>query len=89
MVGEDNGTRNLPFPPGFPPFPGFPPIQGAEIPSEPSISGMLEAALRLAGPEEEEKEEEEEEDGGTKGVKVGFGGPGNLSGAGPQVGHSQ
>lgn len=50
---------------------------------------MLEAALRLAGPEEEEKEEEEEENGGTKGVKVGFGGPGNLSGAGPQVGHSQ
>ncbi|NXB31038.1 C2D1A protein, partial [Eulacestoma nigropectus] len=62
-TGKAVDLSELPVPPGFPP------IQGAEIPSEPSISGMLEAALRLAGPEEEEKEEEEEEEGSTKGAK--------------------
>ncbi|KAM4754703.1 coiled-coil and C2 domain-containing protein 1A [Cyanocitta cristata] len=62
-AGKAVDLSELPVPPGFPP------IQGTEIASESSISGMLEAALRLAGPEEEEKEEEEEEEGGTKGGK--------------------
>ncbi|XP_014748706.1 PREDICTED: coiled-coil and C2 domain-containing protein 1A [Sturnus vulgaris] len=55
-AGKAVDLSELPVPPGFPP------IQGTEIPSEPSIAGMLEAALKLTGPEQEEEEEEEEED---------------------------
>ncbi|NXX31721.1 C2D1A protein, partial [Nicator chloris] len=64
-AGKAVDLSELPVPPGFPP------IQGTEIPSEPSISGMLEAALRLTGPEQEEEEEEEEEKekGDTKSLK--------------------
>ncbi|XP_062367754.1 coiled-coil and C2 domain-containing protein 1A isoform X2 [Cinclus cinclus] len=61
-AGKAVDLSELPVPPGFPP------IQGTDIPSEPSISGMLEAALRLTGPEQEEEEEEEE--GDTKVAKV-------------------
>uniref|UniRef100_A0A8C3QTK1 Coiled-coil and C2 domain containing 1A n=1 Tax=Cyanoderma ruficeps TaxID=181631 RepID=A0A8C3QTK1_9PASS len=63
-AGKAVDLSELPVPPGFPP------IQGAEVPSEPSISGMLEAALRLTGPEQEEQEEEEEEKGDSKAAKV-------------------
>ncbi|NXO45981.1 C2D1A protein, partial [Locustella ochotensis] len=73
-AGKAVDLSELPVPPGFPA------IQGTEIPSEPSISGMLEAALRLTGLEQEEPEEEEEEKGDTKAAKVRFGGPGNLGG---------
>lgn len=62
-AGKAVDLSELPVPPGFPP------IQGTDIPSEPSISGMLEAALRLTGPEQEEEEEEEEKEGGTEGAK--------------------
>ncbi|NXS32916.1 C2D1A protein, partial [Pomatostomus ruficeps] len=62
-AGKAVDLSELPVPPGFPP------IQGAEIVPEPSISGMLEAALKLTGPEEEEEEEEEKEEGSTKGAK--------------------
>ncbi|NXQ64290.1 C2D1A protein, partial [Anthoscopus minutus] len=62
-AGKAVDLSELPVPPGFPP------IEGAEIQSEPSISGMLEAALRLTGPEQEEEEGEEEE-GSTKVAKV-------------------
>ncbi|KAM4880185.1 coiled-coil and C2 domain-containing protein 1A isoform 2-T2 [Sylvia borin] len=55
-AGKAVDLSELPVPPGFPP------IQGTESPSEPSISGMLEAALKLTGPEQEEQEEEEEEE---------------------------
>ncbi|XP_068034038.1 LOW QUALITY PROTEIN: coiled-coil and C2 domain-containing protein 1A-like [Anomalospiza imberbis] len=59
-AGKAVDLSELPVPPGFPP------IQGTETPAEPSISGMLEAALRLTGPEQEEEEEEEEEKEDTK-----------------------
>ncbi|NWR00517.1 C2D1A protein, partial [Paradoxornis webbianus] len=62
-AGKAVDLSELPVPPGFPP------IQGTEIPSAPSISGMLEAALKLTGPEQEEQEEEEEEKGNTKVAK--------------------
>ncbi|NWT59129.1 C2D1A protein, partial [Erythrocercus mccallii] len=68
-AGKAVDLSELPVPPGFPP------IQGTEIPSEPSISGMLEAALRLTGPEQEEQEEEEEEKRDTKAAKVALGAP--------------
>ncbi|XP_066063763.1 coiled-coil and C2 domain-containing protein 1A isoform X2 [Chamaea fasciata] len=63
-AGKAVDLSELPVPPGFPP------IQGTEIPSEPSISGMLEAALKLTGPEQEEHEEEEEEKRDAKPAKV-------------------
>ncbi|NXU96116.1 C2D1A protein, partial [Cettia cetti] len=66
-AGKAVDLSELPVPPGFPP------IQGTEMPSEPSISGMLEAALRLTGPEQEEQEEEEEEKRDIKAAKVAFG----------------
>uniref|UniRef100_A0A674GMF3 DM14 domain-containing protein n=1 Tax=Taeniopygia guttata TaxID=59729 RepID=A0A674GMF3_TAEGU len=59
-AGKAVDLSELPVPPGFPP------IQGTESPAEPSISGMLEAASRLAAPEQEEEEEEEEEKEDTK-----------------------
>ncbi|XP_077643781.1 coiled-coil and C2 domain-containing protein 1A [Lonchura striata] len=59
-AGKAVDLSELPVPPGFPP------IQGTETPAEPSISGMLEAASRLAAPEQEEEEEEEEEKEDTK-----------------------
>ncbi|NXR55853.1 C2D1A protein, partial [Hippolais icterina] len=63
-AGKAVDLSELPVPPGFPP------IQGTEVPSEPSISGMLEAALKLTGPEQEEQEEEEEEKGDSKAAKA-------------------
>ncbi|XP_053789061.1 coiled-coil and C2 domain-containing protein 1A isoform X2 [Vidua chalybeata] len=59
-AGKAVDLSELPVPPGFPP------IQGTENPAEPSISGMLEAALRLTAPEQEEEEEEEKQKEDTK-----------------------
>ncbi|XP_066426451.1 coiled-coil and C2 domain-containing protein 1A isoform X2 [Molothrus aeneus] len=55
-AGRAVDLSELPVPPGCPP------IQGTEGPAEPSIPGMLEAALRLTEHKEEEEEEEEEEE---------------------------
>ncbi|NXT05248.1 C2D1A protein, partial [Prunella fulvescens] len=62
-AGRAVDLSELPVPPGFPP------IQGMETPSEPSITGMLEAALRLTEQQEQEEEEEEEEKEDTKVVQ--------------------
>ncbi|NWS80832.1 C2D1A protein, partial [Toxostoma redivivum] len=78
-AGKAVDLSELPVPPGFPP------IQGTEIPSEPSIAGMLEAALRLTGPEQEEEEQEEEKEGDTKVAKVGLGIQGVCRGQDPEL----